>query len=132
MPASPIRRLAPLAARARAAGRSIYSLNIGQPDIPTPAAILDRLRRYDAAYVPYGPSQGSPEFIEALRTYYAGVGVRVAAEEIFVTTAGSEAILFTLGALCDPGDQVLVFEPFYTNYNGFAAMLGVEPVPVTT
>jgi aspartate aminotransferase len=132
MPASPIRRLAPLAARARAAGRSIYALNIGQPDIPTPQAILDRLRRYDAAYVPYGPSQGLPEFIEALRTYYAGVGVRVATEEIFVTTAGSEAILFTLGALCDPGDQVLVFEPFYTNYNGFAAILGVEPVPVTT
>jgi aspartate aminotransferase len=132
MPASPIRRLAPLAARARAAGRSIYSLNIGQPDIPTPQAILDRLRRYDAVYVPYGPSQGLPEFIEALRTYYAGVGVRVATEEIFVTTAGSEAILFTLGALCDPGDQVIVFEPFYTNYNGFAAMLGVEPVPVTT
>jgi aspartate aminotransferase len=132
MPASPIRRLAPLAAAARKAGRTVHALNIGQPDIPTPRVILDRLRSYDAAYVPYGPSQGLPEFIEALRTYYRGVGVELATEEIFVTTAGSEALLFTLGAICDPGDQVLVFEPFYTNYNGFAAMTGVEPVPVTT
>jgi len=132
MPASPIRRLAPFAVAARRAGRTVYPLNIGQPDIPTPKAILDRLRAYGDANVPYGPSQGLPEFVEALRAYYAGIGVPLAAEEIFVTTAGSEALLFTLGALCDPGDQVLVFEPFYTNYNGFAAMMGVEPVPVTT
>ena len=132
MPASPIRRLAPLAAAARRAGKTIYALNIGQPDVATPRAILDRLRSYDAANIPYGPSQGLPEFIEALRSYYRGVGLDLATEDIFVTTAGSEAILFTLGALCDPGDQVLVFEPFYTNYNGFATMVGVEPVPVTT
>ena len=132
MPASPIRRLAPLAAAARAAGKTIYALNIGQPDIETPRPILDRLRGYDARFIPYGPSQGLPEFIEALRTYYKSVGLDVAASEIFVTTAGSEALLFTLGAVCDPGDEVLVFEPFYTNYNGFAAMVGVSPVPVTT
>lgn len=132
MPASPIRRLAPLVAAARKAGKTIYSLNIGQPDIETPRPILDRLKTYDAALIPYGPSQGLPEFIEALRTYYRGVGLTLATEDIFVTTAGSEAILFTLGAICDPGDQVLVFEPFYTNYNGFATMVGVEPVPVTT
>jgi aspartate aminotransferase len=132
MPASPIRRLAPLAEQARKAGRTVYGLNIGQPDIPTPRPILDRLRTYNAAYIPYGPSQGLPEFIEALRWYYAGLGHALDAEEIFVTTAGSEALLFTLGALCDPGDQVLVFEPFYTNYNGFASLMGVELVPVTT
>ncbi len=132
MPASPIRRLAPLAAAARAAGKTIYALNIGQPDIETPRPILDRLRGYDARFIPYGPSQGLPEFIEALRFYYRSVGLQVAASEIFVTTAGSEALLFTLGAVCDPGDEVLVFEPFYTNYNGFAAMVGVSPVPVTT
>ncbi len=132
MPASPIRRLAPLAAAARKAGRSIYALNIGQPDIPTPAAILDRLRAYDAANVAYGPSQGLPEFIEALRGYYASVGLTLETQDIFVTAGGSEAVLFTLGALCDPGDQVVVFEPFYTNYNGFAALMGVELVPVTT
>jgi aspartate aminotransferase len=132
MPASPIRRLAPFAVAARKAGKTVYPLNIGQPDIPTPQAILDRLRSYSDINVPYGPSQGLPEFIEALRWYYAGIGVPLAAEEIFVTTAGSEALLFTLGALCDPGEQVIVFEPFYTNYNGFAAMIGVELVPVTT
>jgi aspartate aminotransferase len=132
MPASPIRRLAPLAAAARAAGKTIYALNIGQPDIETPRAILDRLRGYDARFIPYGPSQGLPEFIDALCSYYTSVGLTVAASEIFVTTAGSEAILFTLGAICDPGDEVVVFEPFYTNYNGFAAMVGVVPVPVTT
>jgi aspartate aminotransferase len=121
MPASPIRRLAPFAAEARRAGKTVYPLNIGQPDIATPTAILDRLRSYGGNCVPYGPSQGLPEFIEALRSYYAGIGVPLAAEEIFVTTAGSEAILFTLGALCDAGEQAIVFEPFYTNYNGFAA-----------
>jgi aspartate aminotransferase len=132
MPASPIRRLAPLAAAARRAGKTIYALNIGQPDVPSPRAILDRLRSYDARFVPYGPSQGLPEFVEALRVYYRGVGLDLSADEIFVTTAGSEALLFTLGAICDPGDDVVVFEPFYTNYNGFAAMMGVRPVPVTT
>jgi aspartate aminotransferase len=132
MPASPIRRLAPHAAAARKAGKTIYALNIGQPDIPTPRAILDRMRSYDAAFIPYGPSQGLPEFVEALRAYYKGVGLDLETRDIFVTTAGSEALLFTLGAICDPGDEVLVFEPFYTNYNGFATMMGVAPVPVTT
>lgn len=132
MPASPIRRLAPLAAAARDAGKTLYALNIGQPDIPTPRPILERLKAYDAPYVPYGPSQGLPEFLEALRHYYASVGLEVGIEDLFVTTAGSEAVLFTLGVLCDAGDQVLVFEPFYTNYNGFSTLVGVEPVPVTT
>jgi aspartate aminotransferase len=132
MPASPIRRLAPFAAQARKAGKTVYPLNIGQPDIPTPGAILDRLRSYGGTCVPYGPSQGLPEFIEALRSYYAGIGVPLTAGQIFVTTGGSEALLFTLGALCDEGEQAIVFEPFYTNYNGFAAMIGVELVPVTT
>ena len=132
MPASPIRRFAPLAEAAKRAGKTVYALNIGQPDIATPREILQALREYEAPYVPYGPSEGIPRFREALQTYYAGVGVEVSLEEIFVTTAGSEAILFTLGALCDPGDHVLVFEPFYTNYRGFAEMMGVEVDAVTT
>jgi aspartate aminotransferase len=132
MPASPIRRLAPYAVAARQRGLAVHGLNIGQPDIPTPAVILERFGRYESSYVPYGPSQGLPEFIDALRVYYATVGATLTAEQVFVTTAGSEAIQFTLAALCDPGDQVIVFEPFYTNYNGFAAMAGVECVPVTT
>ncbi len=132
LPASPIRRLAPFALKAQQAGKTVYSLNIGQPDIPTPQVILDRMRAFPDRYVAYGPSQGMPEFIEALRGYYRSIGVPLESNEIFVTNAGSEAIQFTLAALCDPGDQVLVFEPFYTNYSGFAAMLGVELVPVTT
>lgn len=132
MPASPIRRFAPLAEAAVRAGKTVYALNIGQPDIATPREILEALRNYDAPFVPYGPSQGLPAFVEALRAYYAGVGLSLAPEEIFVTTAGSEAILFTLGALCDPGDRILVFEPFYTNYRGFAEMMGVEVGAVTT
>jgi aspartate aminotransferase len=132
MPASPIRRLAPLAAQAQRAGKTVFGLNIGQPDIATPRAILDRLRGFDGAYVPYGPSQGTPEFLEALRSYYAGIGLDVAIEDLFVTTAGSEALLFTIAALCDPGDDVLVFEPFYTNYRGFGTLLGVDVRAVTT
>ncbi len=132
MPASPIRKLAPFALEARRAGKTIYELNIGQPDIPTPREILERIRSYDARNIPYGPSQGLPEFIETLRTYYARHGLRLEPSEIFVTTGGSEAILFVLGAIADPGDEVLLFEPFYTNYNGFASMMGVTPVAVTT
>lgn len=132
MPASPIRRLAPLAVAAQRAGTTVYGLNIGQPDIATPRVILDRLRSYPGTYVPYGPSQGTPEFLEALRAYYARIGLDVAIEELFVTTAGSEALLFTIAALCDPGDDVLVFEPFYTNYRGFGTLLGVDVRAVAT
>ena len=132
MPASPIRRLAPLAVQARNDGKQIYELNIGQPDIRTPSEILDRLRSFDEPNIAYGPSQGLPEFIDAVRGYYSKQGLDVATDQIFVTTGGSEALLFVLGAIADHGDQVLVFEPFYTNYSGFAGLVGVETVPVTT
>ena len=132
LPASPIRRLAPFAVKARAAGKKVYGLNIGQPDIRTPQEILDRLHTYNEVNIPYGPSQGTPEFLETLRSYYRSCGIDVAIEELFVTTGGSEAILFVLGMIADPGDEILVFEPYYTNYSGFSAMLGVVPVPVTT
>ncbi|MDX1388341.1 MAG: pyridoxal phosphate-dependent aminotransferase [Acidobacteriota bacterium] len=132
MPASPIRRLAPLVVAAEKAGKHVYGLNIGQPDIATPAEILARLATWKDANIPYGPSQGLPEFVEALRAYYEGVGLDLAHEEIFVTTGGSEALLFVIGMIADPGDEILVFEPFYTNYSGFSAMLGVRLVPVTT
>jgi len=132
MPASPIRRLAPLATAAVASGKTVYGLNIGQPDISSPPEILRRLRTWDANNVPYGPSQGLPEFVEALRGYYAAVGIPLASEEIFVSTGGSEALMFVLGMIADPGDEIVVFEPFYTNYNGFARMVDVNLVPVTT
>ncbi len=132
MPASPIRRLAPLAAEARRRGLVLHPLNIGQPDLPTPPQILDRLREFQEPNLAYGPSQGLPEFIETLRCYHSRIGLDVGQEEIFVTTGGSEALLFILAAIADHGDEVLVFEPFYTNYSGFAHMIGVNAVPVTT
>lgn len=132
MPASPIRRLAPLAVEAARAGTRVLHLNIGQPDIPAPAELLDRLARFDQANVAYGPSQGLPEFIESIRAYYARWDLPFATEEILVTTGGSEALLFVLAAIADHGDEVVVFEPFYTNYSGFAGLVGVATVPVTT
>ncbi len=132
MPASPIRRLAPLAAAAVRAGKRVHHLNIGQPDIPAPPQLLERLRSFGLPNVPYGPSEGLPEFIEAIRRYHAGCGLELEPGEIFVTTGGSEALLFVLAAIADPGDEVLVFEPFYTNYSGFARLVGVATVPVTT
>jgi aspartate aminotransferase len=132
MPASPIRRLAPFAAEAASRGRVVHHLNIGQPDIATPPELLRRLSSFAEANVAYGPSEGLPEFIEVLRRYHARWGIELDAEEIFVTTGGSEALLFVLAAIADPGDEVLVFEPFYANYSGFARLLGVDTVAVTT
>lgn len=131
-PASPIRRLAPFAAEARQLGRHVFQLNIGQPDIPAPREVLERLAAFDQPNVAYGPSEGLPEFLEAIRDYYAGWGLPYRLEELFATTGGSEALLFTLAAIADHGDDVLVFEPFYTNYSGFASMVGVYTRPVTT
>ena len=132
MPASPIRRLAPLAAAAVREGTTVHHLNIGQPDIATPPECLERLRTFDEVNVAYGPSEGLPEFVDAVRRYHARGGLELATGEIFVTTGGSEALLFVLAAVADPGDEVLLFEPFYTNYSGFAELVGVKTVPVTT
>lgn len=132
IPSSPIRRLAPLAVEAARSGKRIHHLNIGQPDIPTPPEMLERLRNFHQANIAYGPSEGLPEFIAAVRRYHESIGLDVRDEQIFATTGGSEALLFVMAAIADPGDELLVFEPFYTNYNGFAAMLGVRTVPVTT
>ena len=132
MPASPIRRLAPLATAAVREGRRVHYLNIGQPDIATPPEILRRLATYSPSNIAYGPSEGLPEFIETLRRYHARWGIELEPHEIFVTTGGSEALLFVLAAIADHGDEVLVFEPFYANYSGFARLIGVDTVPVTT
>ena len=130
VPASPIRRLVPYADAAKRAGRSIYHLNIGQPDIPTPVEMMAAYHSYRDAVLAYGPSNGLPVFREAVVAYWEKWNVTLAADEIIGTTGGSEAILFALCAICDPGDQVLVPEPFYTNYLGFAALAAVEIVPV--
>ncbi len=130
MPASPIRRLMPLAEAARHRGIRIHHLNIGQPDLETPAAMRDRLARYPEKVIAYSPSGGTPEFVAFLVEYYRRLGIALTPEEIIATTGGSEAILFAFLACCDEGDEALVVEPFYTNYSAFAAMAGVRLVPL--
>ena len=132
MPASPIRKLVPSAERARARGIHIYGLNIGQPDIVTPTQMRDAYRAYDQPVLAYGHSAGLADYRANLARYYQRFDIAVEAENILVTTGGSEAILFALLAVCEPGDNALVPEPFYTNYTGFAVMAGVELRPITT
>jgi aspartate aminotransferase len=130
MPASPIRRLMPLADAAKKRGVRIHHLNIGQPDLETPAAMRDRLAHYPETVIAYSPSGGTPEYLAFLVEYYRRLGISLTPEEIIATTGGSEAILFAFLACCDEGDEALVVEPFYTNYSAFAAMAGVRLVPL--
>ena len=133
MPASPIRRLAPLAEAAKARGTRVYHLNIGQPDIETPACMRDRLRQIEDKVLEYTPSSGTPEFLRSLQHYYqTRLGHALALDQILATTGGSEAILFALMACANVGDELIVVEPFYANYRAFAAMAGVQVVPVTS
>jgi aspartate aminotransferase len=133
MPASPIRKLAPLAELAKARGTKVYHLNIGQPDIETPACMLDRLKQIDDKVIEYSPSAGTPAFLESLRQYYAQrVGVSVETRQILATTGGSEAILFAFLACANEGDDVLFLEPFYANYHAFTTMAGINIEPVTS
>ncbi len=125
-PPSPIRRLMPMAEAARQRGIHVHHLNIGQPDLPTPEPMRAVLARYRDEVIAYGPSDGLPACRTALRRYYADLGIPVADPELIVTTAGSEAILFALAACLNPGETVLIPEPLYANYLGFAAILGVE------
>lgn len=128
---SPIRKLKPLADQARRAGKTIHHLNLGQPDIPTPEAFLVGVRN-TPEIVAYSPSQGLDEAVQALTRYYEDQGISVSSQEIIITAGGSEALWFALLATTDPGDRVLVPEPFYANYNSFATMAGVEIVPIVT
>lgn len=128
---SPIRKLTPLADRARAEGVHIYHLNIGQPDLDAPEALMEGIRQYSSLLLPYAPSQGLPETVAAWQTYYSHLGIEVAPNELCVTTGGSEALLFAMLAIADPGDEIIVFEPTYANYFGFARMTDVRVVPVT-
>ena len=133
MPASPIRKLAPLAELAKSRGTKVYHLNIGQPDIETPACMLDRLKQIEDKVLEYSPSSGTPAFLESLRQYYVNrVGVPIETRQILATTGGSEAILFSFLACANEGDEVLVLEPFYANYRAFATMAGLNIVPVTS
>lgn len=133
MPASPIRKLAPLAEAAKARGTKVYHLNIGQPDIETPACMLDRLGQLKTKVIEYSPSTGTPEFLRSLQRYYQRrLGLDVQANQILATTGGSEAILFAFIACANEGDEVIVVEPYYANYSAFATMAGLKIVPVTS
>jgi len=131
MPASPIRKLVPYAEAAIAKGVKVYHLNIGQPDIETPDSFMRAYRECGIRVLGYGHSAGLWSYREALTRYYERCGIEVAKEQILVTTGGSEALLFTMMAILDPGDEVLVPEPFYTNYLGFAIQCSAKVVPLT-
>jgi aspartate aminotransferase len=131
LPASPIRKLMPLADEAKRRGVQVIHLNIGQPDLPTPEAMRRRLAEAPEV-IAYTPSGGTPEYLGTLLRYYAGLGIALEEREILATTGGSEALLFALIACGDVGAEALVVEPFYTNYNAFATMAGVRIVPLTS
>ena len=130
MPASPIRDLVPYADEAKRRGTHVYHLNIGQPDLDTPPELRERLKGIDATCLSYTPATGTAEFLETMRRYYAGLGIALTTNQILGTTGGSEAILFAMVACADPGEDVMVVEPFYANYRGFAQMasLGIRAV----
>lgn len=129
MPASPIRKLMPLAEAAKRRGVRVYHLNIGQPDLETPACMRAKLETVPRTLA-YTPSAGTPECVDALRAYYRRLGIPLETDQIVVTTGGSEAILFALTACAGHGDEALVVEPFYTNYTAFATMAGIRLVPL--
>lgn len=129
LPPSPIRKLAPYADAAKARGVKVFHLNIGQPDLETPKVMRDRLKSVDPV-IAYSPSAGTPQYLDAMSKYYATVGLKVEPKNLIATTGGSEAVFFAFLCLAEAGDEVIVAEPFYTNYNSFAAMSGVKLVPV--
>ncbi|MDA3939661.1 MAG: pyridoxal phosphate-dependent aminotransferase [Spirochaetia bacterium] len=131
MQESPIRKLVPFADNAKKEGVKVYHLNIGQPDIKTPESMLKAYSEVPDV-IAYGPSNGFLDYRKKLSDYYSSIGKNIEADNVFVTTGGSEAIIFTLMSALSPGDEVMIPEPFYTNYNGFASMAGVSVVPVTT
>lgn len=132
MPPSPIRKLVPYAEAAKQKGIKVFHLNIGQPDIETPPAILDAVRNADIKVLEYSHSAGNESYRKKLVQYYKSVGIDVTAEQIIITTGGSEAIMFGFFTCLNPGDEVIIPEPFYANYNGFACAAGVSVVPITS
>lgn len=132
MPESPIRKLVPFAEAAKKKGHNVYHLNIGQPDIKTPEVALNAIKNNSLEVLAYSRSEGSEEYRQKIGKYYEKNDIHVSADQIIVTTGGSEALLFAMGSITDPGDEVIIPEPFYANYNGFATSSGVKIVPVVS
>lgn len=131
MPASPIRKLVPYAEAAKKRGIKVYHLNIGQPDIRTPDEALQAIRQYDSKVIEYSHSAGNESYRKALAEKYSKSGIKIDLNQILITTGGSEAILFALFSCMNPGDEIIIPEPFYTNYNAFALTAGVVVKPIT-
>ncbi|GAC1420650.1 MAG: pyridoxal phosphate-dependent aminotransferase [Flavisolibacter sp.] len=132
MPPSPIRKLVPFAEGAKSKGIKVFHLNIGQPDIETPPAILDAVRKADIRVLEYSHSAGNESYRRKLVKYYHSVGIEITPAQIIITTGGSEAIMFSFMACLNPGDEVIIPEPYYANYNGFAVASGVSIRPITS
>jgi len=132
MQESPVRKLVPIATKVKKTGKKVYHLNIGQPDIETPKVFMEAIIDDDSKIIKYSFSQGEPDLINAIRDYFKRDGIIFDEDEILITNGGSEALTFTTIAICDPGDEILVPEPFYTNYNGFTGAVNVNIVPITT
>lgn len=132
MPASPIRKLVPYAEEAKKKGHKVYHLNIGQPDIPTPEVALDAVKNITEKVIEYSHSAGNESYRKGLAKYYQGVNIDVDHTEMLITTGGSEAITFAFLSTLNPGDEVIIPEPFYANYNGFAVSAGVVVKPITS
>lgn len=130
MPLSPIRKLVPFAEQAKKEGVKVFHLNIGQPDIKTPDVALNAIRNSNLEVLEYSRSEGSETYREKLSEYYRKNNIQIDADNIIITTGGSEALLFTFGSIMDLGDEVIIPEPFYANYNGFSIAQGVKVVPV--
>lgn len=132
MPPSPIRKLVPFAEAAKKRGTKVFHLNIGQPDIETPKTILDAVKNTDMKVLEYSHSAGFESYRKKLVSYYERNGIHVNQNQIIVTTGGSEAIAFAMMSCMDPGDEIIIPEPFYANYNGFAISAGIKVVPITS
>lgn len=132
MPESPIRKLVPYADAAKAKGRKVYHLNIGQPDIKTPEVAMEAIRNCQEKVIEYSHSAGNISYRKKLSKYYQNIGIDVTENDMLITTGGSEAITFALMTCLNPGDEVLIPEPFYANYNGFAIAAGVVVKPITS
>jgi aspartate aminotransferase len=128
--ASPIRKLKPFADKAKQRGIHIFHLNIGDPDIPTPEPIIKAFHQYNGPILGYGPSQGFEELRQAIADYFAAYKIKLTADNVLITIGGSEAIHFSFSAVADPGEEIIIPEPFYTNYNGYATFADVRIVPL--
>ena len=131
MPASPIRKLVPYSEAAKKAGRTVYHLNIGQPDIETPEIVMEKIRQTEIKVIEYSNSEGMAAYRTGLVGYYKSKDINIEPTDLMVTTGGSEALVFAFMTCLNPGDEIIIPEPFYANYNGFAVMAGVKVVPVT-